>query len=343
MLKQAKRACLAAGKFCGLFELAGDSGRRKSRLLVIGYHGVSLADEHQWRPSLFLSPENFRARMETLKKCGCSVLDLSEALDLLYGGALPERAIVLTFDDGTYDFRRIVWPILKEYGYPATLYLTTYWVTMARPVVPVIWSYLLWKKRGSVYRAPKFLGDRAQLDLTTDSGVSKALEQLVSLANAENLDGMQRDAITQELAEILGADYEDIRARRILHLLQPDEVRELAKDGVSVQMHMHHHINPDEEHDFKRNLNENRTYIQDLVGSSPDHFCYPSGRYKPEFLPWLRELGVKSATTCDPGLAFAKTDPLLVPRLVDTSYLSTLEFESWLVGVGEFLPRRPRR
>jgi peptidoglycan/xylan/chitin deacetylase (PgdA/CDA1 family) len=248
--------------------------------------------------------------------------------------------VVLTFDDGTYDFREIVWPILKEHGYPATLYLTTYWVATARPVVPVIWSYLIWKKRGSIYRAPKFLGDRAHLDLTTEGGVSKALHELVSFADAEKLDGMQKDAITQELAEILGADYNDIRTRRILHLLRPQEVRELSKDGVSVQMHMHRHMSPDEEQNFKCNLNENRMFIKDLVGSSPEHFCYPSGLHKPKFLPWLKELGVKSATTCDPALAFVKTNPLLVPRLVDTSNRSTVEFESWLVGVGELLPRR---
>ncbi|MBZ5718744.1 MAG: polysaccharide deacetylase family protein [Acidobacteriia bacterium] len=307
---------------------------------MIGYHGVSLADEHQWRPGLFFSPASFRARMETLKRCDCHVLDLSEALDLLYRGALPERAVVLTFDDGTCDFHTVAWPILKEYGYPATLYLTTYWVTMALPVVPVIWSYFLWKKRGSVYRAPKVLGDDAQMDLTTDSGRAKALHLLVSFAKAQNLDGMQRDAITQELAGIVGADYEEIRARRILHLLQPDEVRELAREGVSVQLHMHHHVNPDDEQDFKRNLNENREYIRDVLGSAPEHFCYPGGDYQMKFLPWLKELGVKSATTCDPGLASVKTDPLLVPRLVDTSCLSTLEFESWLVGIGELLPRR---
>lgn len=340
MLKQAKRACLAMVKSAGLFELAAGTSRRKSRLLVLGYHGVSLDDEHRWRPSLYFSAGNFRTRMEALKRYTCHVLDLRDALDMLQRDALPDRAVVLTFDDGTYDFHRVAWPILKEYGYPATLYLTTYWVTLSRPVVPGIWSYLLWKKRGFVYRAPTFLGDRVQLDLTSDAGVSKGLDRLVSTADAKNLDGMQRDAVTQELAEALGVDYEEIRRQRIYHLLQPGEIRELAREGLSVQLHMHHHKTPDQEQDFKHNLNENRTYISALVGSSPEHFCYPSGRHKPAFLPWLRDLGIRSATTCDPGLASRKTNPLLVPRLVDTSCLSTLEFESWLVGIGELLPRR---
>ena len=47
-----------------------------------------------------------------------------------------------------------------------------------------------------------------------------------------------------------------------------------------------------------------------------------------------------SATTCDPGLATSSSNPLLLPRIVDQSACSSLEFESWLVGLGALLPRR---
>ncbi len=340
MLKQAKRASLAVGKACGVFQLLAGSRRRKSRLLILGYHGVSLHDEHQWRPSLFLSPETFRSRMEALKRYDCHVLPLTEALDLLYRDQLPERAVALTFDDGTYDFRKVVCPILREYGFPATLYLTTYWVTMDRPVVPVIWSYLLWKARGRRYPAPKLMREAVQLDLTNVSGVSTALQTLVAMSNARHLDGPQQDEVTQELASILGVDYADLRRKRLLHLLRPEEVRELADYGVSVQMHMHYHFSPENEWEYKRNLSENRAFITDVVGSAPQHFCYPTGRYQPKFIQWLRDLGVQSATTCDPGMATPHADRMLLPRLVDTSSLSTLELESWVVGIGEVLPHR---
>lgn len=340
LLKQAKRGVLGFAKYVGAFAILSRSARRNSRLLVLGYHGVSLADEHEWFSALYLSRETFRGRLESLRRTGCTVLDLQEALDRLYRGDLPERAVALTFDDGTYDFYQIAWPMLKEYGYPTTLYWTTYWVTIGRPIVPVIWNYLLWKRRGAVYPAPKFLGDGAQLDLTSDAARDRTLQTLRARSAEQCMDGAKEDEVTQELAQILDVNYEDIRRRRILSLLQPDEVRELVADGVSVQMHMHVHNSPTVRTDFEKNLLDNRDFIEAAIGRRPIHFCYPSGIYQPEFLTWLRELGIKSATTCNPGLSTSATDPLLLPRLVDTSHLSTLEFESWLVGLGELLPRR---
>ena len=63
VLRTLKEAGLSAGRSCGLFKLASSSRFRNSRLLVLGYHGISLEDEHQWNPSTFLSPEVFRRRM----------------------------------------------------------------------------------------------------------------------------------------------------------------------------------------------------------------------------------------------------------------------------------------
>jgi hypothetical protein len=62
--------------------------------------------------------------------------------------------------------------------------------------------------------------------------------------------------------------------------------------------------------------------------------------YRQEFLPWLTSEGVVSATTCDAGLASARSNPLLLPRLVDISARGKIEFESWLSGVGSLLAFR---
>ena len=173
---------MTAGKSSGAFRLIADSGWRQSRLLILGYHGVSLEDEHEWDGALYLSPAKFRSRMEAIKRHRCTVLPLQEALELLRLRQLPPRAVVLTFDDGTYDFYKTVCPILNEYGYPATVYLTTYWMTLQLPVVPGTWSYMLWKKRNSVIDASSLL-DQAVEQLAAGGGGSaiKTKRELIQI------------------------------------------------------------------------------------------------------------------------------------------------------------------
>src|ERR1035438_4748450 len=48
-------------------------GWRQQRLLILGYHGLSLKDEHEWS-GLFITPAFFRARLEVLARLRYQVL-----------------------------------------------------------------------------------------------------------------------------------------------------------------------------------------------------------------------------------------------------------------------------
>src|SRR6476661_658915 len=103
------RACRAAG----VLSIVRDSGWRQHRVLIIGYHGVALEDEHEWQPHLYMSAASFEARLEMIRRGGYAVLPLDEALTRLQRGSLPKRSVVLTFDDGYYNFYRQVYPALR--------------------------------------------------------------------------------------------------------------------------------------------------------------------------------------------------------------------------------------
>jgi len=135
----------------------------------------------------------------------------------------------------------------------------------------------------------------------------------------------------------LGVDYQDLCRKRLLHLMNEEEVRQLAKDGVDFQLHTHRHRMPQKEELFLREIRENRVRIIKATGRAAKHFCYPSGAYRPEYYSWLAQEGVVSATTCDTGIAHFSDNPLLLHRLVDTSGRSELEFEGWATGVSQFI------
>lgn len=124
--------------------------------------------------------------------------------------------------------------------------------------------------------------------------------------------------------------------------MTPGEMAELAGKGIDFQLHTHRHRLFEEREAFTADLHMNRSLLEGATGRVATHFCYPSGVYRRDAMAWLREAGVTSATTCDPGLAAHDTPSLLLPRLVVTESLSPLTFESWASGLAELLPRRTR-
>jgi peptidoglycan/xylan/chitin deacetylase (PgdA/CDA1 family) len=340
MLKKFKQATLASLKASGVFGLADRSRWRRGRLLILAYHGISLADEHEWDASLFMSPADFAARLRLMKRAGCAVLPLGEAVERLYAGDLPEKAVSITFDDGTHDFKERAYPLIAESGLPVTLYLTTFYSEFNRPVFNGVCSYLLWKGRGAALDLKPLTGRDASLDLSTAAARDEAARALREFAEQEKLDAGGKDALAARLARRLKVDYEELCARRLLHILTPDEVKALHDSGVDIQLHTHRHRAPLERALFLREVEDNRRRIREMTGADAEHFCYPSGVYDPRHLPWLEEAGVRTATTCDVGLASRASIPLLLPRLLDSSSLSAVEFEGWLTGVAAAMPRR---
>jgi peptidoglycan/xylan/chitin deacetylase (PgdA/CDA1 family) len=338
MLKQLKLLTLQAAETLALSSLLARSAWRRNRLLILCYHGVSLEDEHLWNPSLYVSPGLLRDRLSLLRRAGCTVLPLAEALRRLYEGSLPARSVALTFDDGTYDFYRQAFPILSEFQFPATLYLTTSYCEYNRPVFDLMCSYLLWRGRGRSLALPQVLPAPLHLDAAGRTQAERALKAHV---RRQSCSEPEKDALLASLAEALAIDYAELCRQRLLHLVNLAEARELAAGGIDLQLHTHNHRISLRQERFTREIAQNRACIEQVSGGALRHFCYPSGYCRPEFLPWLRAAGIDSATTCEPGLATAKTDPLLLPRLVDSSALSWTEFGGWVSGVAAWLPRRP--
>lgn len=339
MLRQIRRAILHLQRSSGVFRLIAESDWRRGRLLILCYHGISRTNEHLWRPDLYMHPDIFRRRMEILKQGGYHVLSLGESLERLQAGNLPSKTVAITFDDGGYDFHAAAFPIIKSYGFPVTVYQTTYYGDHPVPIFNLAWSYLLWLKRGSVLTGGKAFGLEDSLDLRTEDSRAQIVRKLVLNAESAHLTGEQKNELASRLAKFLGIPYEEIVASRIFQVMTPSERSQLAAEGVDFQLHTHRHRTPIDENLFCSEIQDNRRALGEL-GEKAIHFCYPSGVYRPEFSEWLKKEHVVSATTCDAGLADAESNLFLLPRLVDTSARTELEFEAWLSGAALLLTFR---
>jgi peptidoglycan/xylan/chitin deacetylase (PgdA/CDA1 family) len=337
MLRKAKLATLGFLQSAGVFRLVAGSRWRRERLLILCYHGISLADEHLWRPNLYMPAALLEKRLKMLRALECSVVPLGEGLERVQKGDLPPRSVALTFDDGTYDFYRQAFPLLRQYGVPVTVYQTTYYTDHSMPVFNLTCSYMLWKRRERPLGGDRDLELSGPRDLSTESARHRVVRHLIELAERENLSGLQKDHMAQRLAHSLGFNYEEFRSKRILTLMNGQELAEVAHNGADIQLHTHRHRTPADEALFRREIRENRERIQALTGQGASHFCYPGGIYQQEFATWLRKENVLSATTCDAGLVQRESNPFLLPRFVDTSGRTEVEFASWLTGIGSMV------
>ena len=338
MLRRIKIGVLAAANATGLSRLIGASAWRRQRLLILCYHGVTGGDPHLWNPSLFIHAEDFKRRLGLLRDSNCNVLSLGEALERLENGSLPPRSVVLTFDDGFADFYHVAWPILREFGFPATLYLTTYYVLRNLPVFDPALDYLLWKGRGKRLEWPDILRVPVSLDPAGRQLMSRMLQ---SHARKRELTALQKDGLLEDLAKRLGIDYDAIRKSRVLSLVNKEEVRRLSEEGTDLQLHTHRHQTPVHQELFSREIVDNRGSMAALGLHASDHFCYPSGRVV-ERLHWLEELGIKSAVTCHADLVEPGSSRHLLPRVSDGFPLTETELVAWVHGTAALLPHRER-
>jgi len=343
LAKNAKRSVLAAFRAMGGFSLVKASRWRASRLLVLGYHGISFHDEHLWNPELFIHPDKFARRMEILRRKGYRVVALDEGLSRLAAGDLPAASVAITFDDGLYCFYKTALPVLESLNFPATLYLTTFYSGFQEPVFDVLCSYMLWKSRSRKLDLGAITGEERIFHLEDDEPRQAACAAILAYANRERLTALEKVRFGEQLASELSFDLDFVKKSRLLNLMTADEVADASSRGVSVELHTHRHRTPMDRSGFLREIDDNRMQIEKMTSRSPVHFCYPSGYHDAIFGPWLRARNIRSATTCDPGLVSAGTPPMLVPRLMDVSSLDEIEFEGWLCGAAAALPRRPRK
>lgn len=108
---------------------------------ILMYHYISEPppDSDIYRVDLSVAPESFRQQMAYLKDNGYTPIDFYDLSTAIVAQTeLPEKPILLTFDDGYLDSYETVYPVLKEYGFEGTFFIITEFVDSGRE------GYMTW-------------------------------------------------------------------------------------------------------------------------------------------------------------------------------------------------------
>jgi len=98
---------------------------RSRRSVILAYHGVGPTGTRIDPGFLRVRPDVFRSQLDLLLGAAFEFVTVAEFVERARGGVPPPGLAALSFDDGMDDNYSVAWPILRELGIPATVYVAT--------------------------------------------------------------------------------------------------------------------------------------------------------------------------------------------------------------------------
>jgi peptidoglycan/xylan/chitin deacetylase (PgdA/CDA1 family) len=236
---------------------------------------------------------------------------------LTNGGPLPDRAAVITIDDGYRSIYTVAYPALMALRLPAAVFLATEFVDGRR---------LLWTDRveHAVSHAAhdafdlEIGGERLRVDLKDRPSQMAADKRLRSAMKA--LPQEKRDATVTALEEAAGARLDAASSNDLYEPLHWHETAEMVKSGlVSIGSHTHTHVilarcAPER---VAEELRQSKQIIENRLGISCNLFCYPNGRrgdFNGVTKRLLKDHGFAGALTTVYGMNGRGADPYEIHR-----------------------------
>jgi len=264
-----------AGVLRGVMQL-----RRLSPLPILGavtfhhIHDTARDDAYPYDPDVAdASPRQFRRHLETLTRNGTPI-GMAELLRGLDGGPLPRNPVMVTFDDGYRSCHDVALPILREMGIPATFFIATAFVAERR----LYWWERIAVALHSAGRRRAKLSYPFPLEIdAADRRTRRTLNDLVKDIHALDL-----ARFLDELCRALEVEWSPaIEAAHASRLIMTwDQVRTLARAGMSVESHTRHHrvLETLDDNDLREDLAGARGDLERELGLPVTAISYPVGR-----------------------------------------------------------------
>lgn len=139
-----------------LWMLASSAFCAGNQFIVLNYHDI-LAEEEREPPfdRTAVSLKHFASHLAWLKQQGYHAVSFQQITEAAIGDKpLPDKAVLLTFDDGYQSFATRAFPLLQKYHYPAVVALVGAWMAgKAKPDMPGNKTLLTWTQVRELLRS----------------------------------------------------------------------------------------------------------------------------------------------------------------------------------------------
>lgn len=298
--------------FKSFVTLLENVGSQKPGLLrVLTYHRVDEPARRPWLDPGLISatPKDFDEQMAYLGSHYqvVTINDVLTAIKTRNSKDLPPRAVLVTFDDGYYDFEEQAWPILKRYKIPAALFVPTAYPD--RPKQTFWWDDL--------YQAIQNTMRKDALDTSLGRfSLSDAVSRNQAYQHLKNHMKMLKHSEVLSTVEELCRELDVQPANNCV--MSWDTLKNLSREGLTLGAHTRTHplvnrISLEEaRHEVMGSLHD----LEREAGSALPIFAYPSGELSNEVVNMLQHEGFVLAFTTKRGINnIENIDPLRIQRI----------------------------
>lgn len=281
----------------------------RARLSVLIFHRV-LAEPDALLPDLPDAVE-FEQKMRWVRDW-FQVMPLAAAVERLYRGDLPARALAITFDDGYADNAEIAAPILERLGMTATVFVTTGYLgdgcMWNDAVIDAV------RRSGNEHLDAGDLAglDLGRLPLATMAQRRSTLSTLLS--KIKHLEPEQRQQATQAIVRAAGT------GRTPALMMTRDQVVQLRNRGMDIGAHTVTHpiLSRMDAASALSEIRAGKQQLESIIDAPVDLFAYPNGvpmqDYTAEHVRMVRECGFTAAVSTAWGAAAQRSDRYQLPR-----------------------------
>jgi peptidoglycan/xylan/chitin deacetylase (PgdA/CDA1 family) len=287
------------------------------------YHRIGEEPADPW--ALSVTPRRFNEQLAWLKRHR-EVLTLSDFGRRQRDGALPARAIAITFDDGYACNASTAAPLLSAHDLPATIFVTTepvasgrefWWDDLQRIVADAHVDHLTMSAGGC--RIEVRLGDRGTDDGRWHPGHPPSNARQAAFLELWTVLRSLGAANRHEAIEELRAQTSTLRRSRESHRPMTSEELQTLVDSGRIEIGSHTMTHPAltewPEADQWAEISGGRQSCGLLTGRMPTTFAYPYGDHDPISIGLVRKAGFDVACTTVSAPVRVRCDVLALPRL----------------------------
>jgi len=92
---------------------------------VLSYHNFSKGFSHN---KLTVSAKDFKEQLSYLKNNNYHVITMDQLIEFLKFGQVPKKSVLISIDDGWISSYKIAYPILRDFGFSATLFIPSHFI-----------------------------------------------------------------------------------------------------------------------------------------------------------------------------------------------------------------------